>query len=57
MNFTTLSLKGNSEILIKKPGVKELIAVAKGMKKDGFSYDEIARETKLTLAFVMSLFK
>ncbi|WP_166670711.1 hypothetical protein [Olivibacter sp. XZL3] len=58
MNSAAVSLKSNNnEIRIKKPGINELIAIAKGMKKDGFSYDEIAKETKLALSFVISLFK
>ncbi|MFC6102187.1 hypothetical protein [Olivibacter domesticus] len=56
-SLTAVSLKGNNEVFIKKSYTKELLAVAKGMKKDGFSYDEIAKATKLPLSLVNSLFR
>jgi hypothetical protein len=52
-----VSLKSNNEVFIKKSYTKELLAVAKGMKKDGFSHDEIAKATKLPLSLVNSLFR
>jgi hypothetical protein len=52
-----VSLKGTNEVFIKKSYTKELLAVAKGMKKDGFSHDEIAQATKLPLSLVNSLFR
>lgn len=56
-SLTAVSLKGNNEVFIKKSCTKELLAVAKGMKKDGFSHDEIASATKLPLSLVNSLFR
>lgn len=58
MNLSAaVSLKGSNEMFVKKTYTKELIAVARGMRKDGFSHAEIATETKLPISLIISLFR
>ncbi|QNL49685.1 hypothetical protein H8S90_23700 [Olivibacter sp. SDN3] len=54
---TVPPIKSNNTLLLKKVDKKDLIAIAKGMKKDGFTDIEIARETKLSLSTIITLSK
>jgi|GEM_PF-1401935 len=49
---TVPSTNGNNEVRFKKNSTHELLAIAKGMKKDGFSEKEIAEETRLPIAII-----
>lgn len=48
-------LRGNNKIPLRRFDRQELLAVAKGMKKDGFSEKEIAEETKLPLSIIANI--
>lgn len=54
---TVPPIKSNDTLLYKKVNKKDLIAVARGMKKDGFTDIEIARETELSLSTIITLKK
>lgn len=58
MSTSTISpVKGSNKVSLKGADKRDLIAVARGMKKDGFADTEIAEATKLSLSFVNSLVK
>lgn len=48
-------VKGNYKVPVKGADKRDLVAVARGMKKDGFADIEIAEATKLSLSFISSL--
>lgn len=51
----TPEIKDNKSKINNSVTEKELISVAKGMKKDGFSTEEIVRETGLPAQLISSL--
>lgn len=48
-------LRGNNKIPLRRSGREELLAIAKGMKKDGFTEKEIAEETQLPLSIINNI--
>ena len=51
----TSEIKDNKSKIKKSVTERELISVAKGMVKDGFSIEDIAKETGLSIQLVKSI--
>jgi len=55
VSSTIGSVITNNSVHPAHPFIKTLMAIAKGMKKDGFSDAEIAKETNLSLTLITKL--
>lgn len=51
----TSEIKDHKRKIRKNVTEKELVSVAKGMNKDGFSTEEIVKETGLSIQLVKSI--
>ncbi|MEH6308296.1 hypothetical protein RYH73_21755 [Olivibacter sp. CPCC 100613] len=55
VNSTIGSVKINDSVHPARTFLKTLMAIARGMKKDGYSDAEIAKETNLSLSLINKL--